>query len=276
MLELGKINTLRIEREVDFGAYLDGGEIGEILIPAKYLPEDYQIDDYLDVFVYKDSEDRLIATTEEPYAEVGDFAFLKVKSVNNVGAFMDWGLLKDLLVPYSEQRNKLVEGTSRLVYIYLDQATDRIVGSTKIDKFLDNIPPDYEEGQEVDLIIGEETDLGVKVIINKSHTGLLYRNEIFQPIKPGQKIKGFIKKLREDEKIDVALQQQGYQAALTEKDQILQKLKSAGGFLEVNDKSSPEQIKHMFGISKKVFKKAIGALYKEREITIEQNGIRLK
>lgn len=276
MVEIGKLNTLKVIKEVDFGLYLDGGEtFGEILIPTRYVPKDTEIDHYLDVFIYLDSEDRLIATTEEPLAQVGDFAYLKCVSVSNFGAFLDWGLPKDLLVPFSEQTHDMVEGLSYFVRVYLDEETERIVASAKTNQFLDNVPHDFEEGQEVDLIIGTKTDLGVRVVINGSHSGLIYHNEIFTPIKPGMAIKGYIKKLREDDKIDISLQPAGYEKIDGIAGEILDKLKSNGGYIELNDKSSPESIKHVFGISKKVFKKAVGALYKERLIKIESEGIRL-
>jgi predicted RNA-binding protein (virulence factor B family) len=275
MLEIGKTNNLRIVKEVDFGLYLDGGESGEILIPTRYVPKNSKVDEYLDVFIYHDSEDRLIATTETPLAQVDQFAYLKVKQLTQVGAFLEWGLMKDLLVPFREQKYEMFNNTSYLVRVYLDKVSKRIAATTKLDRYIDNVPYDYEEGQEVDLIIWEKTDLGYKVIINEEHTGLLYANEIFTPVHPGMKVKGFIKRLREDEKIDVSLQKQGFVHVDETSQMILEKLKTRGGFIEANDNTSPESIKHMFGISKKVFKKAIGSLYKERLITIEDRGIRL-
>ncbi|MBK6952145.1 MAG: GntR family transcriptional regulator [Crocinitomicaceae bacterium] len=275
MLEIGKTNNLRIVKEVDFGLYLDGGESGEILIPTRYVPKNAKVDEYLDVFIYHDSEDRLIATTETPLAQVDQFAYLKVKQLTQVGAFLEWGLMKDLLVPFREQKYEMFNNTSYLVRVYLDKVSKRIAATTKLDRYIDNVPYDYEEGQEVDLIIWEKTDLGYKVIINEEHTGLLYANEIFTPVHVGMKTKGFIKRLREDEKIDVSLQKQGFVHVDETSQMILEKLKTRGGFIEANDNTSPESIKHMFGISKKVFKKAIGSLYKERLITIEDRGIRL-
>jgi uncharacterized protein len=275
MLEIGKINTLKIVKEVDFGLYLDGGEWGEILIPSRYVPKDARVDEYLDVFIYHDSEDRLIATTETPLAQTDQFAFLKVKQLTKVGAFLDWGLMKDLLVPFREQKAEMFPNQSYLVHVYLDPTSERIVATTKLDRFLDNVPHDFEEEQEVDLLIWEKTDLGYKVIINETHSGLLYANEIFKPIHPGMRIKGFIKRLREDDKIDVSLQKQGFVHVDETAQMILEKLKSRGGFIEATDHTSPESIKHMFGISKKVFKKAIGTLYKDRLIQLEDHGIRL-
>lgn len=276
MIEIGKINTLKVIKEVDFGLYLDGGdEFGEILLPIRYVPEDTEVDHYLDVFIYFDSEDRIIATTEEPYAQVGDFAYLKCISVTNFGAFLDWGLAKDILVPFSEQAFDMVEGLSYFVRIFVDEETDRIVASSKTNQFLDNAPHDYEENDKVELIIGTKTDLGVKVVVDDKYSGLLYHNEIFETIKPGEKKVGFIKKVREDDKLDIALQPSGYGKIEGIAGELLEKLEKSGGFLHVNDKSSPETIKHVLGVSKKVFKKAVGALYRDKIIQIEPEGIRL-
>jgi hypothetical protein len=234
-----------------------------------------EVDHYVDVFIYNDSEDRIIATTDEPTAEVDDFAYLKCISVTRFGAFLDWGLAKDLMVPFKEQATEMKEGLSYFVRVYLDEATERIVASSKTSQFLDNEPALYEEGDKVDLIIGNSTDLGVKVVINNRHSGLLYHNEIFKPIQPGQRLTGYIKKMRDDDKIDVQLERPGYQKIDGLAGEILDKLDQSGGYLEVNDKSTPETIKHIFGTSKKNFKKALGALYKDRMIAFEKNGIRL-
>jgi len=276
MTEIGKLNKLQILREVDFGVYLDGENYGEILMPKKYLPENYKIDDFVEVFVYLDSEDRIIATTEKPYAMVGDFAFLKVVAVSDFGAFLDWGLLKDLLVPFNQQKQKMEEGQSYLVYIYLDEKSERIAASSKLDKFLDKQPVDYQEEQEVNLIICNKTNIGYKAIINNTHWGVLYTNEVFQTLEKGQKIKGYIKKVREDKKIDLSLYKQGYEKVDDSLNKILDTLKKHDGFIPVTDKSSPETIYKMFGLSKKTYKKIIGALYKKRLISIEKDGIKLK
>ncbi|MDO8282017.1 MAG: S1-like domain-containing RNA-binding protein [Thermodesulfovibrionia bacterium] len=275
MAEIGRLNELRVVKEVGFGLYLDGGELGEILLPLRYVPEDCKVDDMLEVFIYLDSEDRIIATTEKPFAMVNDFALLKVVAVNSAGAFLDWGLPKDLLVPYSEQRPVMKEGESYVVRIYLDLNSNRLAASSKLDKFLNNEPGDLKPGQEVDLLICEQTDLGWKAIINNSYWGVLYDNEIFQPLNKGQKIKGFIKKIRDDKKIDLCLQKPGYEKVDDISETIITALKEQGGFIPVTDKSSPEIIYKLFGISKKTYKKAIGAIYKKKLITIENDGIKL-
>ncbi|WP_163713132.1 CvfB family protein [Mangrovibacterium lignilyticum] len=275
MAAIGLMNELEILKTVDFGVYLDGGPHGEILMPKRYVPETCQVGDTIEVFIYLDSEDRLVAVTDKPYAMVGDFAMLKVISTTPIGAFVDWGLPKDLLVPFREQQFPMEEGRSYLCFVYLDDESQRIVGSSKLDKFIDNLPVDYEEGEEVDLIIAGKTDLGYKAIIDNSHWGLLFKNEVFQPLKTGDRMKGYIKKIREDEKIDLVLQKPGYEKIDSIAQGVLDKLKAAGNFLPANDKTDPTEISKIFGISKKNFKKAIGALYKQRMITIEENGIRL-
>lgn len=275
MVNIGKYNTLKIVKEVDFGLYLDGEEKGEILLPSRYVPEGYLIGENIDVFVYKDSEDRLIATTEHPYAQVGDFVLLEVKSVNNVGAFLEWGLAKDLLVPFREQKMKMQEGRSYIVYIYLDNVTERIVASAKLEKFLDNTMVRYEPNQEVDLLIVQETELGYKVIINNLHWGMIYHNEIFSEIEKGDRLKGYVKQVREDEKIDVSLQPLGYEKIEGLAGEILKTLKEHEGYLPLCDKTSAQEIGGYFACSKKNFKKAISYLYKQHLILILEDGIRL-
>ncbi len=275
MVEIGKINTLNINRETENGVYLDGQELGEILMPQKFVtPEDKEAGQAT-VFIYTDSEDRLVATTETPIAMAGEFAMLKVVATTKFGAFMDWGLPKDLLVPFGEQKAPMEEGRSYLVFISLDVQTNRIIGSAKLDKHLDNTPPEYEVGDEVDLIITDETELGYKAIVNKEHWGMLYKNQVYKPLSKGQKIKGYINKIREDEKIDLLLEKPGYEKVDAISEKILNELKENRGFMAVSDKSSPEMIKAMFGISKKNFKKAIGGLYRKRLISFESDGIRL-
>lgn len=276
MIELGKYNTLRVVKVVDFGVYLDGEERGEILLPNEYVPKDCFPDDYLKVFVYFDSEDRIIATTETPVICVGEFAWMKVISTSSVGAFLDWGLRKDLLVPFREQRQRMEEGKSYLVYAYVDHTTDRIVATSKVDKYLDNIPPAYKRNQEVDILIARHSDLGYNVIINHAHWGMVYRNEVFRPLKLGQKLKGYIKDIREDEKIDVMLQKPGYDRIAEVQQKILEKLKDNEGVLDISDKTDPEVVYNLFECSKKDYKKAIGGLLKQRQIEIAEGEVKLK
>jgi hypothetical protein len=274
MAEIGVLNNLRVVKEVDFGVYLDGGEHGEILLPRRYIPENCKVDDCVRVFIYPDSEDRLIATTEKPYAMAGDFALLKVVAVNSVGAFLDWGLPKDLLVPFSEQSPIMEKGKSYIVRVYVDKS-NRIAGSARLDRYLDNDTGNFHANQEVELLICNQTDIGYKAIVNGTHWGVLYYNEVFQSLKRGQKTKGYIKKVRDDNKIDLCLQKPGYEKVDDITETILGVLKEQGGFISVTDKSPPEVIYKLFGVSKKTYKKAIGAIYRKRLITIENNGIKL-
>ena len=276
MAAIGLVNELEVIKEVDFGVYLDGAQHGEILMPKRYVPEACKIGDRVEVFIYLDSSDRLVATDERPLAMVGEFANLKVVSVTKVGAFLDWGLPKDLLVPFREQQQKMEEGQFYLVYIYLDDESQRIVGTSRLDKCLDNIPVDYEIGEEVDLIIAGQTDLGYKAIIDNSHWGMLFKNEIFQNLKTGQQVKGYIKYVRPDDKIDLSLEKSGYEKIDPISENILNKLAANNDFLPFNDKTDPDTIREVFQISKKSFKKAIGVLYKQRIILIDEDGIRMK
>ena len=276
MVNIGKINHLTIVKEVDFGMYLDGGEnFGEILLPLRYITPACIVGEAVDVFIYLDSEDRIIATTDFPLAMVDDIALLEVVDTAPMGAFVDWGLAKDLLVPFAEQKADLRKGDKVIVKVLMDEMTERIIGSSKLDKYLDQVPPTFETDQEVGLMVYSKTDLGYKVIINNEFWGLLYENEVFKPIQRGDFIKGYIKQVREDDKIDVYLQKAGYWNIDSVTKSVLDKLKSQAGYMEVTDKSSPDTIKHIFGISKKSFKKAIGSLYKEKIIAIEDKGIRL-
>jgi predicted RNA-binding protein (virulence factor B family) len=275
MTEIGKINHLEVVKELDFGIYLDGGDLGEILMPKRYVPEGTMPGDHLNAFIYLDSEDRLVATTEKPFAMVEEFALLEVVSVTPVGAFLNWGLPKDLFVPFREQRQPMEEGKKYLVYVYVDTNTKRIAASSKIEQYLDNIPVDYDLDEEVDLIIVNETDLGYNAIIDYSHLGILYKNEVFQPLNPGDRVQGYIKKIRNDGKIDLRLEKIGYEKISSFVDRIIAELQKNNGFLALTDKSSPEEIYQTFKISKKNFKAAIGALYKKRFIALEENGIRL-
>lgn len=275
MVEIGKYNTLKIVKDLDFGVYLDGGDDLEILLPARYVPRNVKPGDEVEVFIYHDNEGRIIATTAKPLAIVGEFLWMECKSVNDMGAFLEWGLMKDLLVPFREQKMPMREGKWYLVYVHLDHVTKRIVASARVDKFLDNIPPVYEFNQEVDLLVADETEIGYKVIINNLHWGLVYHNEIYRRLERGEHLKGYIKEVREDEKIDVSLTRLGYEKVEGIAGIILDALKVQNGFLPVHDKSPAEEIYSLFGCSKKSFKQAIGALYKKKLISIEPTGIRL-
>ena len=275
MIQIGRYNTLKVVKFVDFGVYLDGTEMGEILLPARYVPEECEVGQDLEVFIYLDSEDRIIATTEKPFAQVGEFALLRVNAVNNVGAFLDWGLMKELLVPFREQKMNMIAGRSYLVYVYLDPDSKRIAATAKLEKFLDNVIPEYQIGEEVSLIIESESELGYNAIINHLHRGILYHDELPAPMKKGQQLKGYIKKVREDHKIDLSLYRPGYAQVDAISQNILDRLMEAGGYLPLTDKSDAALIFNRFTISKKVFKKAIGALYKQRRILLEENGIRI-
>jgi predicted RNA-binding protein (virulence factor B family) len=275
VIEIGKMNALAVAHQSEFGLYLDGENLGEILLPNRYGAKDYKLGDFIDVFVYLDSEDRLVATSEKPLAMVGEFAYLKVIAVNRFGAFLNWGLPKDLLVPFREQKSKMEKGRSYIVHIYLDDKTNRIVASSKVERFLNKTQVKYKSGEEVSLLISNKTDLGFNAIINNRHSGILYENETFKSIKTGQKIKGYIKKVREDQKIDLVLQKPGYYEVDRLSEMIIDELKKNNGYLKISDKSPAEKIKKVFGISKKTYKKAIGALYKKRQIFIDEEGIRL-
>ncbi len=268
MAQLGRINTLKINRKSDFGLYLIDEEGNEILLPNRYVAPDMHIGDEIDVFVYKDSEDRITATTETPKAQVGEFALLRVVATNSAGAFLDWGLPKDLLVPFREQKMRMQTGRSYIVYVYVDYNSDRIVASAKIDKFLDNRPADYHQGDPVEILIAQRTDMGYKVIIDNLHSGIIYHNEIFKEINIGDRMEAYIKSLREDGKIDVTLADRADRRTMELADKILMHLMSHGRRMALTDKSSPEAIKAAFECSKKDFKKAIGHLYKKKLITL--------
>jgi len=275
MIKTGEINTLKIDRRAEQGYYLVDEEENDVLLPNNTAPEGLAFGDMIEVFIYRDSDDRIIATTEKPFAMAGEFACLEVVGTSQIGAFLDWGLLKDLFVPFREQKTKMQEGKSYVVYVFIDTETDRVVASSKVERFLNLDEPKFEAGQRVDLLIYEETDLGFKAIINKTHTGVLYENEVFQAIRIGQEIEGFIKKIREDGKIDLALQRPGQSQADNNIETLINKLKENDGYLAVTDKTQPEVIYAMFGFSKKNFKKAIGALYKKKIVLLEDEGIRL-
>jgi uncharacterized protein len=274
MLNIGKINKLNVIKKQGADVYLDNGTSGKVLLADKKLSATCQVGDTLEVFVYVDSDGHLAATTKIPFAQVDDVAWLKVVSLNYVGAFLDWGLPKDLLVPFSEQHHEMEVGRSYLVKVFLDNK-NRIAATTKIDRFINDESVDFEVGQKVSLIIAEKTELGFKAIVNNTHWGLLYQNELFQALRKGQKLDGYIKKIRDDQKIDLSLHHPGYGKVVSLTDNILIKLKENDGVLMLSDKSPPEAIYATFGVSKKVFKQAIGALYKKKLITLDKNGIRL-
>ncbi len=274
-IRLGKYNQLEVVKEVDFGVYLDGDEDGEILLPKRYVPEGCVPGDMLNVFIYLDMDERLVATTLEPYVQVGEFACLEVAWVNQFGAFLNWGLMKDLFVPYREQKAKMVKGGKYMVYAYIDEESYRIVASAKVERFLSKDRPEYEPGEEVDILVWQRTDLGYKVIVDNKFGGMLYHNEIFQPLQPGKQLRAYIKQVREDGKIDVELQKGGYKKIDDFAETLLRYIESQGGYTDLNDKTDAAVIYNAFGVSKKTFKKAVGDLYKKRLIVLEEGGMRL-
>ena len=275
MALIGRYNSLQVVKHTDFGLYLDGGADGEILLPKRYIPKDTpsEVEDWLNVFIYLDSDDKLIATTEKPKVQVGEFASLKVLEINSIGIFLDWGLSKDLLLPYSEEKRSLEAGQYCVVHVYLDKHTRRITATARLDRYLDVRPAAYQLGQAVDLLVAEATDMGFKAIINNQHWGLIHKNEVFKFLRSGMREKGFIKELRADGKISLSLQPVGQEAANSLHEKILQQLQANGGTLAVSDKSPPEVISGLFGVSKGNFKKAIGALYKQGQIVIHADRI---
>ena len=275
MITIGKTYKLKAVKKLDFGVYLDAEDLYEVLLPKRYVPRDLEMGDEIEVFLYLDSEDRPVATTEIPKVQLGEFAYLPVVDVNNTGAFLDWGLTKDLFVPFGEQHRPMEMGRSYIVYVYLDKVKGRLTASSKIDKFLDDERPhDFTPQQAVKLLIANSTDLGYKAIIDNSHWGVLYSNEVHQRLSFGQSIDGFIKRVRDDGKIDLSLQG-GKETRDKYERIILGYLKQQGGFAQVHDKSDPKVIADLFGMSKKAFKKAIGGLYKQKIINIEKDGINL-
>ncbi len=264
-------------KHTNFGLYLDGGADGEILLPNRYIPKDIptEDEDWLNVFIYLDSDDKLIATTEKPKVQVGEFASLKVVEVNSIGVFLDWGLPKDLLLPFSEEKRQMTAGEYVVVHVYLDKHTRRITATARLDRYLDKTPANYTAGQEVDLLVAEATDMGFKAIINNKHWGLIHKNEIFKFMRAGKEEKGFIKEVRADGKISLSLQPVGQDAATSLNSKILAKLRENNGTLAVSDKSDPALISSLFGVSKGNFKKAIGALYKNGQIVIHADRIEL-
>jgi len=275
MLHLGIKNTLRILRGTGVGMFLGDEEGNDVLLPKKYVPENAIVGEDIEVFIYRDSEDRIIATNLEPKIQLNQFACLQVKSVTAIGAFLDWGLEKDLFVPFREQNKKMEEGRWYAVYLYLDEETDRLVASCKVNRYFEKENIDLLIGQEVDLLIFEETDLGLNAVIDNKYKGLIYENEIFQRIKIGTRTKGFVKNLRDDNRVDLSLQKQGYANVEPNAERILEKLKANNGFLDLTDKSDSNYVMYQLEMSKKTFKKAVGALYRQKIIRIEEDGIYL-
>ena len=274
MLKIGSYNELVVERIVDFGLYLNKKPY-EVLLPSKYVPKNTRPGDVLRVFVYTDSEDRPVATTLEPKAAVGEFAYLKVKDVTSFGAFLDWGLEKDLLVPSSQQQDRMKAGKSYVVKVCLDELTGRVYGTNRITHNCDKNPKDLSEGEKVDLLIYGITKIGIMAVVNNRYSGLLYKSEVFTPVSVGEKLTGYISRIREDGKIALALKSPGYKSVTGSSAGILDILKKKGGFIPCHDKSSPEEIRQIFSMSKKEFKKAIGGLYKAGNIHITNKGIQI-
>jgi uncharacterized protein len=273
-MNIGQYNTLIIDRETKVGLFLTDGK-DDVLLPNKYIPNEYEIGEELIVFVYLDQEERPVATTLVPYILLNEFGWLRVNYVNQVGAFLDWGLEKDLFVPFKEQARPMEQGKRYLVYMYMDEKTNRLVASSKTNQFLNNEEITLEKNEEVDLIISHITDIGINVIINEKHKGLVYKDEAFVEVKTGQRCKGFIKTIRPDGKIDVSFQKLGYENIEPNAEKIISELRASRGFLRLNDNSDPEDIKTVLQMSKKTFKKAIGLLYKEKQIEIKEDGIYL-
>jgi len=276
MIKIGDYNTLEILRETDQGLYLADKENNEVLLPNRYVPESFQIWDEIEVFVYLDNEERPVAVTDDPYIIRDDFALLRCNQVTSHGAFLDWGLVKELFCPFKEQAFKMKAGGWYLVYCYLDEETDRLVASSKTNRFLDNKQLSVQQFDEVDIIVSHPSDLGMNVIVNNQHLGLIFSEDIFKDINVGDRLKGYVKKVRPDNKLDIVLGKIGYRKIEPNADLVLQHLEdSRDGFISLNDKSNPDDIKRELQMSKKTFKKAIGTLYKQRLITIESDGIRL-
>ena len=279
MLTLGDYNTLKIVKSVDFGLYLDGGEEGEILLPQRYVTSDMKIGQEITVFIYLDQEERPVATTETPYAKVGEFVSLEVAWVNQYGAFLNWGLMKDIFCPFREQKRRMEQGQRHIVYIKVDEDSYRLMATAKVEKYLTvptiNDLPSLQHGAEVDILVWQKTDLGFKVIVNNKFQGLVFENQIFQPLHSGMKLKAYVDHVRQDGKIDIVLQQSGRQQTLDFAEVLMRYLYENDGFCNLGDKSPAELIYDRFQVSKKAYKKAVGDLYKRRLITIQDDGIHL-
>ena len=274
-IELGKFNTLEVVKQVDFGMYLDGDNEGEILLPARYVPDDCQVGDWLKVFIYLDIDERLVATTLTPLVQIDEFACLEVAWVNEFGAFLNWGLMKDIFVPFSEQKMKMQVGNKYVVYAHIDEESFRIVASAKVDRYLSKEMPTYEIGDEVSILIWQKSDLGFKAIIENQFSGLIYDSEVFQPLRTGSVLKAYVKQVREDGKIDLMLQKPGFEKIDDFAKTLLDYIKEHDGWIELTDKSAAEDIYDTFYVSKKTFKKGVGDLYRKRLIVLEGDGIRL-
>ncbi len=274
-IKLGEINTMTVVKKVDFGYYLDGGDEGEILMPTRYVPEGCKPGDKIDVFIYLDQDERPIATTLTPKAMVGEFAYLEVAWVNQYGAFLDWGLMKDLFCPFREQKMRMVKGNSYIVHVHLDKESYRIMASAKVEHYLSEERPQYRNGQEVDILIWQKTDLGFKAIVDNKFGGLIYKDQIFKYVHTGDRMKAYIKTVRPDGKIDLMLQPMGQQQTKEFSEALLEYLKNNNGYCNLGDKSDAEEIYERFQVSKKTFKKAVGDLYKRKLITIEPKSIEL-
>ena len=272
---LGKYNQLEVVKTVDFGVYLNGGDDGEILLPARYVPEGSKPGDMLNVFIYLDNEERLVATTLPPLVQVGGFACLEVAWVNEYGAFLDWGLMKDLFVPFREQKMKMQKGHRYVIHAHVDEDSYRIMASAKVERYLSKEFPPYQSGDEVEVMVWQKTDLGYKVIVDDRFGGLVYQKEIFKALEPGMRMQAFVRQVREDGKIDLTLQKDGSQKVDDFAEVLLQYIKDNGGYTELNDKSAAEDIYDTFGVSKKTFKKAVGDLYKRRLVVLVEGGIQL-
>ena len=275
MIKIGEYNTLTILRETDPGLFLADDEDNEVLLPNRYVPEDFKIWDKLEVFVYLDNEERLVAVTDKPYVKRGDFALLRCNAITKMGAFLDWGMVKELFCPFKEQAFKMKKGGWYLVFCYLDEKTNRLVASSKTNRFLDNNELTVVQFEEVDLIVSHPSEIGMNVIVNKKHLGLIYNDNIFQDISVGDRLKGVVKKIRPGNKLDISLGQVGYRNIEPNAELVLKELEDNSGFLNLSDKSDPEEIKRVLQMSKKSFKKAIGTLYKQRQIEIKPDGIHL-
>ena len=273
MIKLGSYNNLIIKRQTRVGLYLVDQDDNDILLPNKYVPEAFELGDQLEVFCYLDNEERPVATTLKPYVQREEFAFLQVAEVNEYGAFLDWGVEKHLLVPFREQRQQMLQGQWYVIYCFLDSKSFRLVASSRLDRYLNNEEMQLHQGEEVKLMVSRKTDLGWELIVNNKHKGLVYSDEVYKDIAPGDKLLGYVKKIRDDKKLDISLQPMGHQKLEPSAEKVYDILLKNNGVLKLHDKSDPEEVKAKLQMSKKTFKKAIGMLYKSRKITIKEDGI---